>query len=146
MTAWVVAELAAGGLAASIVLGVAVGRVLRAAREDREAAGERPLVDDPEHLPPLEPPLGYRPRTWLVAGVRVVHPDYGLGTVTTAPIPGPASASPSVGVLFDDGTGRWVWPRDIDPITPDDERLYLRMLARRPHLPAQQDHREDHAR
>ena len=136
MNAWVVTEVAAGALAGTVALGAAVGRLLRGAREAREAAGEQPSGDD---LQPLTPPPGYRPRTWLVDGARVLHPEHGLGTVVTAVV-----GVGWVGVRFDTGPGRWILPTDLDPITPADERTYRLMVARR-HLNLPENvTREDH--
>lgn len=137
MNAWVVVELAAGALAGTVVLGVAVGRLARLARDGRPGR-TRPLNDDPEHLPPLAPPPGLIWRPWLIVDARVVHDEHGVGTVVSSPAP----STGWVGVRFDDGPGRWVPPGSLDPITPDDERLLAQIRNRRPVLPEQHP-RED---
>jgi hypothetical protein len=137
---WVLAASAAAALSVSGVVAAAAGRHLVRAREGREAAGEHPVHDEEQPVP-LVAPDGYRPRTWLVAGARVVHLEHGIGTVVTSPV-----ASGLVGVSFDDGTGRWVAPHLLDPLTTADERLLQAILARRPHLPNPRTDREDHDR
>jgi hypothetical protein len=141
---WVLAASAAAALSVSGVVAAAAGRYLVRAREGREAAGEHPVrYDDDEFVAPLVAPDGYRPRTWLVAGARVVHLEHGIGTVVTSPVAGGL-----VGVSFDDSTGRWCAPHLLDPLSAADERLLQAILARRPRLPlpAPRNDREDHDR
>lgn len=137
----VVVYVAIGLLGVSVLLGVAVGRVLRRNRLAREAAGERPVVDDPEHLgiPPLHlPPIGARHASrrpplplpgWLVVDARVVHDTYRLGVVNVV-WHGSETSEPRVGVIFDDGIGRWVHPTEIDPAPPENEAALTAMWAR----------------
>jgi len=136
---WVLAELAVAALAVSVVVAAAAGRWLARLREGREAAGEHPVSHPVFHPAPLEPPPGFTSRVWLVAGARVVHDEYGVGKVVAVSLTLPGA---DVGVLFDDGPGRWVPPSRLDPITPADERLLARMRAAAVRLP-QQHPRED---
>lgn len=85
------------------------------------------LPEDVRPVPPapLVPPFGSTWRPWLIAGARVVHTAWGLGTVVTAPVGGPR-----VGVLFDSGFGQWCLPVDLDPAPADLEAVYRRAADR----------------
>ena len=112
------------GLAVVVAVGVAV-----AAWRDRDRRDPAPIV--------VGGVLPDGARSWLVDGVRVRHDVLGLGTVVdSTPTHAPGRDLGLYVLVRFDATSepRWIGPRELDPVTADDERLLRAIAERRPRL------------
>lgn len=110
-----------------VALAAAVLAAAWATRDRRDAGLDDLMLFDPAPLPDTA-------RSWLVVDARVRHDVLGLGTVLD-PTPAHAPYAGQVLVRFDALSGpRWIRPRELEPVHPDDERLVRDIVDARPRL------------